>query len=156
MGLLSGLLKKFRPLQVDDSFFGRITYMKVHTANASYWEAKRSFAPTGREIELFIDAPAPEQPPNTLQRQFFENVESRFIEIAAAAEYVLRPLFEKWTHQPLSNPFDVEFTLTSFSIPCVAFDNADWEMSFESKTDENHLFSVAFSGMNATKVSVDG
>lgn len=154
--MLSNILKKFRPLEFQDEFFGRLIYMKAPKGRISYWEARRVFASTGREIELFIDAPSHEQPPHQVQREFFSAVESRFKEILAATETVLRPQFEEWARQPLSEPFELEFTMTSFSIPYTTLDQATWEASFELKTDANHLFTVALRGLVATGVSIDG
>ncbi|OAI19158.1 MULTISPECIES: hypothetical protein [Methylomonas] len=156
MSLISSLLKKFRPLEVDDPFFGLITYMKMPRGRISYWEATRLFKPSNREIELFIDAPAAELPPNELQRQFFTSVEVRFKEVLKAVELVLRPQFEEWTRKPLCESFEVEFTMTSFSIPCASLEHAEWEISFESKSDANHLFSVSLIGLVAKGVSIDG
>ncbi|MDP2178492.1 hypothetical protein [Methylicorpusculum sp.] len=156
MSMLTSLLKKLRPLVIEDTFFGSLTYIKLPKGRISYWEAKHVFLPTNREVELFIDAPAPEQPPNEVQRQFFLTVDHRFNEILSAAEAVLRPQFEEWCCQPLAEPFEVEFTMTSFSIPAASLEQANWEISFESKADANHLFTVAFSGLAATGVTVDG
>jgi hypothetical protein len=156
MGLLSDLLKKFRPLEVRDEFFGYLVYMRTPKGRVAYWEAKRVFSPSGRVIELFIDAPSPELPPSELQRQFFLAVEQHYDGILASVQAVLRPQFEEWTRKPLSTPVESEFTMTSFSIPNVTFRQAQWEMSFESQTDANHLFTVSLSGERATGVSVDG
>lgn len=156
MNLISALLKKLRPLEIEDSFFGRITYIKMPKGRISYWEAKRLFKPSSREIELFIDAPAAELPPNDLQRQFFTFVETHFKEILKAVEVILRPQFEEWTRKPLAEPIEAEFTMTGFSIPCAPLEQAEWEMSFESKTDANHLFSVSLNGLVAIGVTIDG
>ena len=156
MSILKSLLKIFRPLIIDDPFFGSLTYMKMPKGRISYWEATRFFAPTNREVELFIDTPAPEQPPSDLQRQYFSDVETRFKEILAAAEIVLRPKFEAWSRQSLVQPFASEFIMTSFSIPALPLEQADWEISFESQTDKNHLFTVSFKGLNASGVTIDG
>jgi len=156
MKLLFDFLKKFRPLALQDDFFGQLTYMEAPEDRVSYWEAKRVFVPTGREIELFIDAPAPRQPPRQGQREFFLAVEERFKEVLAASEVILRPQFQEWTGQPLTEPFEIEFTMGSFSIPCASLDHATWEMSFDSRSDANHLFTVTFQGLMATGVSIDG
>jgi hypothetical protein len=156
MSIITSLLKKFRPLVIEDQFFGSLTYMKMPKGHVSYWEATRHFSPTNREVELFIDAPAPEQPPSELQRQFFSSVEYRFKEILTSAEAILRSQFEEWCRQPLGQPFDVEFTTASFSVPTLPLEQANWEISFVSQTDENHLFSVAFSGLSANGVTIDG
>lgn len=156
MQLLRKFLKRFRPSEVQDDFFGRITDMRMPKDRTSYWEARRVFAPTGREIEVFIDAPAPEQPPQQVQREFFSAVENRFKEVLAACETILRPKFEEWVGRPLSGAFDREFTMTSFSIPYATLEQATWEASFESKTDENHLFTVTLQGLVATGITIDG
>ena len=156
MGILADFLKRFRPLEVADEFFGRLTYMKMPKGRVSYWEATRTFAPSGREIELFVDAPGPELLPNESQRQFFLTVEGHYSGIVASVEAVLRPQFEAWCRAPLALPFEREFTLTSFSIPNMALADAQWEMSFDSHTDQNHLFSVSLVGERATGVTIDG
>lgn len=156
MGLLGNLLKKFRVLEVEDEFFGHLTYMKMPKGRISYWEAKRLFSPSGREIELFIDAPGPEQKPAELQRQFCAAVERKYSKILTAVESVLRPQFEEWTRKPLAVPLAAEFTMKSFSIPHAQLDVAQWDMSFESQSDANHLFTVALHGEVATAVTIDG
>ncbi|HEV8326393.1 MAG TPA: hypothetical protein VGQ08_02830 [Nitrospiraceae bacterium] len=156
MRMLSDLLKKLRPLEVDDEFFGCLIYMKMPKGRISYWEAKRTFSSSGREIELFIDAPALELPPSELQRQFFLTVERHYSSILAAVETVLRPQFEEWSRKPLSGAFSTEFTMTSFSIPNVVIEDSRWQMYFESQTDANHLFNVALRGEHPTGVSIDG
>ena len=156
MGLLGALLKKFRPLEVEDEFFGHLVYMKMPKGRIAYWEAKRLFSPSGREIELFIDAPGPEQAPAELQREFFAAVERNYSKIVTAVESVLRSQFEEWTGKPLAAPFDSEFTMTSFSIPHAPLGVAQWEMSYESRSDANHLLTVSFQGETATRVTIDG
>ncbi len=154
--MLRDLFKKFRPLEVEDEFFGHLIYMEMPQGRISYWEAKRIFSPTAREIELFVDAPAPELSPSALQRQFFLTVEGHYSRILADVETVLRPQFEEWSHKPLSGPFSTEFTMASFSIPNVVMEEAQWDMHFESKTDLNHLFIVAMRGEHASGVSIEG
>jgi len=156
LGFLKKLLKRFRPLEAHDAFFGRILYMRMPKGKTSYWESKRMFSPCGGEIELFIDAPGHNQPPDEKQRNFFSWVEREYRAIVAHVELVLRPQFEQWTRNPLAKPFAEEFKLVSFSIPLITEDSAEWEMSFESTTDENHLFTVTLHGTEAKSVSIDG
>ncbi len=156
MGILSNLLRRLRPLEIEDDFFGHLTYMQMPKGSISYWEAERTFAPTGRDVELFIDAPSPKQPPDELQRKFFRTVERRYESILSAVETVLRPQFEEWFDKPLSVPFTQEFTMGSFSIPHVMGDEAEWDMSFDSRTDAGHLFTVYLRGEHATGVCIDG
>jgi hypothetical protein len=46
--------------------------------------------------------------------------------------------------------------MTSFSIPNVVIEDAQWEMHFQSQTDANHLFIVALRGEHATGASIEG
>ncbi len=156
MKVLQELLRRFKPLEIEDAFFGRLIYMKMPKGRISYWEAKRRFLPTKTDIELFIDAPGDELPPSELQRHFFTTIERDYIQYIAAADAVLRPEFEKWTRSPLSTPFEAEFTMTSFSIPNTRIEEAEWDISFESRTDRNHLFTVSFRSKTAREVSIDG
>lgn len=94
MRLIRALMNRLRPPQTEDEFFGRLTYMKMPAGSVSYWEAKRTFEPTGREIELFVDAPAPLAPPNRDQQRFYQNVASRYRDILQAIEPHLRREFE--------------------------------------------------------------
>lgn len=156
MTMLRDPFKMFRPLEVDDEFFGHLKYIKLPQGYISYWEATHLFSPMAREIELFVDAPAPELPPSELQREFFLTVEQHYSRILIEVEAVLRPHFEEWARKPLSGPFTAEFTLTSFSIPNVAIEEARWDMCFESTTESNHLFMVEMRGKHSTGVSIIG
>jgi hypothetical protein len=148
MSLIRALMNRLRPPAVDDEFFGRLTYMKMRAGSVSYWEAKRRFEPIGREIELFIDAPAPLAPPNSDQR---------YRDILLAIEPLLRREFEAWVHQPMTTmAVDAEFTLTSFSIPVPSAAEPEWDMSFDSTTDPNHLFTVTLRGHSPQSVTIDG
>ena len=112
MKMLRDLFNQFRPLEVEDDFFGHLKYIRLPQDCISYWEATRLFTPTAREIELFVDAPAPELLPSELQRQFFLTVEQHYSRILVEVEAVLRPHFEEWARKPLSGPFSTEFTMT--------------------------------------------
>ena len=156
MTMLSDHFKMFRPLEVEDEFFGHLKYIRLPQDCISYWEATRLFTPTAREIELFVDAPAPELPPSELQRQFFLTVEQHYSRILVEVEAVLRPHFEEWARKTLSGPFSTEFTMTSFSIPNVAIEEAHWDMCFESITEPNHLFMVEMQGTHSSGASIIG
>jgi hypothetical protein len=146
MGLLEKLLGKLRPLELEDEFFGPLVYMKMPRGKISYWEARRAFSPTGAEVELFLDAPAPEQPPDATQREFFAEVERRYAELMSAVEPLLRSAYERWRDEPLTGALDEEFTLGSFSIPHAPMAGARWEMTFDSRSDDEHLFSIEMEG----------
>jgi hypothetical protein len=128
--------------------------MKMPRGRISYWEGQKPLRTS--DVELFIDAPTPEAPPSPLQQQFFMQVEGSLERLFEEANRILRPRFEDWTKRPLNVRFDEEFILTSFSIPNTALSDAEWEASFESKSDPNHLFTVTFKGSEATDSTIDG
>jgi hypothetical protein len=156
MRFLGRLLKRFKPLEIDDPYFGRLVYMKLPKGKVSYWEAKLHFHPCGREIELFIDAPGHEQAPNEEQREFFAWVQTSYPAIIAGIEGVLRARSEQWTRQKLTKKFEEAFKLTSFSIPLPTDEPPEWEMSFDSEADADHLFTVSLQGVEVQNVSIDG
>lgn len=156
MGFLGALFKRLRPPELEDGFFGRLVYMKMPKGRASYWEAKRLFPPANREVDLFIDAPAPLAAPNEAQHNFFLEVAHDYAGILAAIEPVLRREFEAWTHKPMERPFADEFILGSFSIPAPSEMPPEWELSFDTVTDPEHLFSVRMRGRVPGDVTIDG
>ncbi|MGJ4911341.1 hypothetical protein [Bradyrhizobium sp. HKCCYLS2033] len=152
MGLIRRWLSRFvsKPLELDDVFFGRLVSM------GSYWEARRQFSPTRTEIELFIDAPGERQPPNQRQREFFAWVERDYADIIRNVDQVARPICERWFRKPTEGPFEAEFILSSFSIPLPSDGPAEWEMSFDSRTDPNHTLVVELRGAEALVAHMDG
>jgi len=154
MQFISRLMKWFKPLGIEDAFFGHLAYMEV-SHGASYWEAKRPFGPISAYVEAFIDAPGPRLPPNEEQRAFFGWVEQNYPAILANVERALPSLLEQLTKRPLiapftsilSTPFSDTFRLTSLSIP-VPHDGVvpKWEISFESNAGEALLLTVQMIG----------
>ncbi len=164
-GLFSRLLRRFKPLEIDDPFFGRLVYMKISGPGISYWESERQFSPCSRQVELLIDAPGPKLPPNEDQREFFNWVEQNYAEILKSIESVARPAMEDLMRKPLmakysdviGQPFSSAFHLDSFSIPVPRAGVAPkWEMSFESNSDVGFLVTVELIGADPQPdISID-
>lgn len=154
--MLEFLLKRFRPFEMEDPFFGRLVYMKMPRERGSYWEAKRVFGPTGKDIEMLIDAPAARQPPSERQRQFYKAVEDNYAEIFAIAAAAVKPELEEWMQRPVDRPIEEDLTMTGFSIPDTELRHAEWDMGFDSASDMSHFINVYFLGMKPTQVSFDG
>ena len=156
MQLIRTLLDLVRPPKLDDPFFGRLVYMKMRDPRLSYWEATRVFAPTGREIDLFIRAPAPLAAPNEAQRSFYQDVADGYPDIFAAIEPKLRLEVEEWLGRKVEGSLDGELSLTSFSVPVPSAILPSWEMSFASTTDPDHLFTATLRGREVQQVTIDG
>lgn len=165
MGFISRLFGLFKPLEIDDPFFGRLVYMNVSGPSVSYWESERQFSPCSRPVELFIDAPGPKLPPKEDQREFFNWVEQNYAEILTSIESVAQPVMEDMMRKPLmakfsdvfDQPFSSAFHLGSFSIPVPQIGIAPkWEMSFESNSDVGFLVTVEMIGADPQPdISID-
>ena len=163
MGFFDRLLQRFQAFRAEDEFFGELCYQKAAPGHASYWEASRIFTPTQQEVELFIDAPAPEQLPSQLQREFFLSVEEMYAHLWPHLESLLSQEFGRWCgavaesfREPAVPVARDEFTLKSISIPNAKVDEAEWELSFDSKTDRDHSFTIVFSSGRVLDVRIDG
>lgn len=155
--MLDFILKRFRPFETQDDFFGRLVYIRIPRGpHPSYWEAKRTFGPTGKEIDLLIDAPAERQPPSERQRDFYRKVEQHYPDLLAAAEAAVLPELEAWIGRPLDKPIRDDLTMTGFSIPDADLRHTEWDMAFDSASDMSHFINVYFEGMKPTLVSFDG
>jgi hypothetical protein len=146
MNLIKNFLKKLKPFEKNDPFFGPLTYMKMPKGRLSYWEAKKRFC--GGDVELFIDAPAPMQLPNEEQRAFFSDVEKHYDDILPSAVSVILAASQDLHAK--------NFIPVSFSIPLQPLDKADWEISFEITGNSSPLFSVAMKGIATVSVVIDG
>jgi hypothetical protein len=156
MHVIRTLLALVRAPRIDDPFFGRLVYVKMRDPRLSYWEAKRVFAPTGQEIDLFIRAPAPLAAPNEAQRSFYQHLAEGYAELFAAIEPRLRLEVEEWLGRKVEGPLDRELTLTSLSVPVPSAILPSWDMSFASTTDPEHLFTASLRGREVQGVAIDG
>ncbi len=158
MSFVSRWVKRFKPLEIEDGFFGHLVYVKATSTKFPYWVAWRHFSPCSSEIKLFIDAPGPGLPPNEGQRAFYDWVEQDYKLIFAKVEIALPPVFEPLMQEqsmlvPFSKvfaaPFSTAFHLTSFSMPAPQDGmEPEWEMSFESNSKPDFLVQVDLIGAN--------
>lgn len=138
--------------EIDDPFFGRISYQRGRDP-VGWWLAERPFGADGRTIELLIDAPAYRAPPTEAQRAFFSALERD----AALQDITLAYLRQEIAGEGGWRVADAAFVLTSFSIPLALTDDSEWELTFETPAeDDGHLFSVHMRGRTPVGVSVDG
>lgn len=156
MGILSTITSIFSPRQAEDPFFGTLLYIDLGAKRKSYWEGKRLFRPTRKEIELFIDAPGPDALPNELQRAFYSTIESEYTRLLQEAGKLLIPEMEVWLEKKLAVSVEKVFVLTSLKIPNASREEAEWEMSFDTSLDDEHMCTVTFRGMTPQSVCIDG
>lgn len=152
MKLLKRLFGFLEPYVVEDDFFGRLIYIKAKKGyGPDYWEGKKRFGSTNRAVEVFVDAPAEKMPPNTLQRQFFQDVESRYSSLLPTLQSLLVTYCEK--HGLDKVPTEVStLNIAAFTIPLP--ENSRWNIMLESQDTAYH-YTVNMDGWNATDVLVD-
>lgn len=139
MELVRKFVSIFRPFEREDPFFGKLVYMDMGSKKLSYWEARKLFHPTGESIELFIDAPAPKALPSELQRAFYQRVESKYTDLVESALPHIRSSYREYNESPMTVALEQEFFLSSITIPLNPIERAEWELSFESRSEAGHL-----------------
>lgn len=152
--MLDKLIRMFAPTRATDPFFGQLTLMRIARGKPSYWEGEKRFGPLDASAMLFIDTARDGGLPTTEQRDFFRWVEKNFDEICIILEQAFRD--DSWTSRVMQGEFREEFTLSSFSIPLQSSPEEEWEMSFESATDPEHLFTATLKGLHVQRIAIDG
>jgi len=151
VSLLNNLFKIFRPVRLEDPYFGSLLLFKARRG-LSYWEGQREFEPLGKTVALFIDA-TDSTGPSQAQQRHFRWVETEY---GTLCETIAGRFKESgWAARLMDRGFDNEFTLSSMSIPLCRDAAESWELSFDAKRD-THLFSVSMVGREPTNVMVDG
>ncbi len=154
------MLKKFfeslMPPKFQDPFFGTLLFMRAARRHQSYWEGSKVFdwRDARVEIEFSIDTPSELDGPSEKQREFFNWVETDFSSICRAVDKHLRA--EPWSGHVTSKPFAEEFTVGHLSIPLCHRPNEEWEISFDSSSDPEHLYAATLNGLTVMHISMDG
>ena len=143
------------PKRMHDAFFGELTFMTPPRGSSGYWEGGGTFEPTGEEIEYFIDGD--ENGPGESQRDAYIQIQAHYAELLQAIEPALRDAYSSWFPNAPTDEILSRFTLTSLSVP-LAFSNAmEWDLSFDSLDDSEHLFTVTMRGLAPVgEVAIDG
>ena len=153
MGLLDFIFGK--PVKLEHEFFGTMLFLEFKKdPHKNYFECRRHFKPTGKIIEIGIDADA--TGPTQRQIDFFKSIEDSYSEVARAVMPLIEDDFGKWKEGFKIANFQKEFEAVYLRIPRCETDPVVWEISFESEHDRNHVFSLTMSGFEAKKLLVDG
>ena len=140
------------PLKVmDHPYFGKITFFD---AEKPYWEGSKKFdLPIGM-IEIFIGAD--EAGPSENHIKFCKDFEQNISTTVESMRPLLEKEFEVWTGQKIPENFWSEFTCSGIAIPRDGNIKNNWDISFESRTEGEHLFTVYFENGSPTRITVDG
>jgi hypothetical protein len=121
------------PIHRDDPRFGVLRYLR----DARFWEGKVPFRPTKRQIEVLVSG----QPtgPTEDQRKFFDALEGRYDALWPAIKEKLD--MESQRVGAVSHDFE----LVSIRVPERFWQDAEWELSYETRSPLWH-FTVRLRG----------
>jgi len=153
MGFLDFLFKK--STRIEHEFFGIMLFQQnKKDPLKSYFECKRHFAPTGKIIEIGIDADV--SGPTQKQVDFFKSIEDNYADIAKAVTPLIENELNNWKTGFKIGDFSNEFIAVYLQLPRCENSPVTWEIAFESNHDSNHTFNLTMSGLEAKEILIDG
>ena len=152
MGLLDFLFGKTKT--VEDDFFGKLFFLEFKDTSKNYFEGRRFFKPSNRDIELAIDGSLPG--PTENQKQFFQRIENDYKIVTERACLLIMDEFQNWQPDFQIQNFDQEFLPVHMTIPQIGDKEVVWELAFETNHDRNHAVTITFKDFEATEILIDG
>lgn len=147
---LKRIAAKFHPTFRQDPIFGSMRFMGE---KLGYWEAKGLFPPTGASVEFFVDGT--EDDSFEIQHEFMEFITTEWKTIASAIAPKLKEIWETVNQKAMSQEIWKEFVLNSISVPESTTPQAEWNLSFLSRSNEGLSFWVEMKGREPETVSYD-
>jgi hypothetical protein len=136
------MFESFKRVRRDDPVFGSMLYMGDEL---KYWEGKAHFAPTGTEIEVFVDGTSEDS--MSQQHGFYESVCQRWSEWSAQITAKVRLEAEPDSRGNLQ--------VSSMSIPkSQLIDDTEWEVSFSTQSS-GYFYTVQMKGANPESIAWD-
>lgn len=155
MNFLKLLFKRFEPRIIEDEVFGKIRFSKGRLIENSYWETELFFKPISQKISLIIHTGNVQ--PNKTHHLFFQKLTSKYSIVTQEINPLFEEIFNNRRADFKSNSIEDEFILVGISIPNSNKKPLTWEISFDSKSDQNHMFTVEMNNWNPTgHVNIDG
>ena len=134
-----------KPITIEDKVFGTLRLETYGKNRPTSWLTEHLFfGPTGREISCSIDA-GPDGPTEE-QQAFFQKIEQNCYSLRGALIPVLEDEFRNWKPDFKIQDFDAEFWLVGLSIPELGKQTVEWEWSFETVHDDNHMLTIHMHG----------
>ena len=139
---LEWLKDLMRPIRRVDAQLGAIRYHR----EARFWEGASDFAPTGRQVELLIDASY--RGPTEDQRSFFSELERRYAALLPRIASLLRAGAR---HATGSDSYDFILVAIEIPPPDALRSSAEWSLSYETMPPKLHL-TVQLTGWTPQRV----
>jgi hypothetical protein len=157
MGILKTLKSFFipKPREPDmkHTYFGDLMYDGIGN-DKDIWEGEISLAPISDSIGIHITAG--ESGPTDNHVTFIETLKSNIEQVIEDITPKLKPSFEQWTDKSYPKEFFDEFKLVHITIPLNADLSNPWSISFDCKSDIEHMFTVEYENGFPIGVSIDG
>ena len=153
MGFLDRIFGK--AIKIDNDFFGKMTFLddKKNPGN-SYFECRRHFKPSDRQMEIGIDGAV--TGPTQMQIDFFRSIEDNYALITDAITPLIEDEFGNWQEGFKIKDFSKEFEPVYLRLPGCETRPIVWEMAFESGHDRNHTFTLTMNEFQAKEILIDG
>ena len=153
MGIFDFLFKK--PYVIEDDFFGTLRYYEIKKMpENSYFDGKRHFKPIDTTVDLTIDAD--KTGPTQTQKDFFKKIEDEFSMIISNITPMIEDLFQNWKEDFKIQDFNREFPTIFLSIPRCETQPNNWEISFATIHDQNHIIGITMKDWIPQDIVMDG
>lgn len=147
--------EQFSPLRRTHPLLGQLTYMRMPDEGRSYWEGRVPFGPSETDIEIFITGG--ESGPGESQLACFREITRRFADLWPQFEERFAAFQSEGLQKPALAPYSRYYTVTSMSIPPALAPDMEWEVSFDSQQDKEHLYTFEMRGWRVVgDVRLDG
>ncbi len=137
-----------KSIKVESDFFGTMLFAD------DYFECSRHFKPTGKIIEIKIEAD--ESGPTQEQVDFFRSVEDNYATISSSMIPLIEEEVRNWDAAFKIRDFQKEFRAVYLCLSKGEPQPIIWEIAFESDYDKNHTFTLGMADFKATKIHIDG
>ena len=144
-----------KKITIDDDFFGRMLFIQFKKKpQKNYFECKRDFKPSGRPIEVLINADV--SGPTSTQKDFFRQIENEYDNLTAKIVPMIENVFRNWKADFTITDFRKEFQPINLVLPRCAEKPVIWEIGFETEHDLNHEITITMYDFEPKDILIDG
>jgi hypothetical protein len=141
--------------KIADAFFGELVFIEMsNDSSRSYFECERYFKPIGEKIGLSVTGGL--SGPTQEQKSFFNQIEADYFSLAPGWATLIEQRFSAWMPTPVIKDFTKEFKPSYLSIPTCEEQPVEWEITFDTVHDLNHIVTVGMLDYEPQYVQVDG
>lgn len=148
-----GLFDFFKnDIVIQDEVFGRLKLIKGKTNN--FFFGKQIFVPIENEITIHIATN--NDAISNQQREFYLELQINYEEYKTKMIPIIEDTFQNAIENFKISNFDKEFKLIAVLVPDYSEKLLVWNLSFESRHEENHLFTIDFNDYEPIDLQIDG